>query len=144
MKGETLRSEQDTQALAGRVASLITGGITVGFEGDLGAGKTTFVRHLVEALGGSKGDVASPTFALQYEYQVRSGLTVEHWDLYRLKAAPGELLEPPGIGTVRLIEWPDRCPEILSDIDLLFKMVLLAGNLRSVVASGPLAPRLDV
>lgn len=144
MKGGTWRSEQDTEALAARVASIVSGGITIGLEGDLGAGKTTFVRHLVGALGGERGEVASPTFALQYDYTVKNGLTLEHWDLYRLQAAPGELLEAPGPSTVRVVEWPDRCPEILRDIDLMLKIVLPGGDVRSVAASGPLAARLDV
>lgn len=144
MKDETLRSERDTESFAARVAKAISGGITIGLEGDLGAGKTTFVRHLVGALGGKKDEVASPTFALQYDYGVGDGLTLEHWDLYRLQAAPGELLEAPGPNTVRVIEWPDRCPEILRDIDLMLKIVLPGGNVRSVTASGPLAARLEI
>jgi tRNA threonylcarbamoyladenosine biosynthesis protein TsaE len=51
--------------------------------GDLGAGKTTLTQGLVHALGFS-GDVPSPTFTLSRDYPVKNGLTLRHFDLYRL------------------------------------------------------------
>jgi tRNA threonylcarbamoyladenosine biosynthesis protein TsaE len=136
----SLRSHQDTQRLAGAVAAAISPGVTLGLEGELGAGKTTFVRYLVEALGGRGTDVSSPTFTLQYDYPIREGVTLEHWDLYRLSSTPPELLEAPGPKTVRVIEWPDRCPEVLRDIDLLIRIGLPGGDVRTVTFSGRVAP----
>jgi tRNA threonylcarbamoyladenosine biosynthesis protein TsaE len=78
-----------------------------GLIGDLGAGKTTLVREIVKQLGGDPNTVASPTFALSYAYPIPKLGTIEHWDLYRLKYPPEELLynEEPGL-LFRFIEWP--------------------------------------
>jgi tRNA threonylcarbamoyladenosine biosynthesis protein TsaE len=78
--------------------------------GDLGAGKTTFVRGLAEGLGIDPGEVSSPTFTLVHEYRGR-GLTLYHVDLYRLERAATDDLGLEEIGVkdgVLAIEWPDR------------------------------------
>ena len=144
MSARTLHSEADTALFAASVAKSLRGGVTIGLEGELGAGKTTFVRYLIKALGGKAEEVASPTFTLEYEYSVDGGLRVEHWDLYRLTAAPPELLEPPSAKVLRIIEWPSRCPEILADIDLRLEIGLLEGDARTVSISGALAQSLPV
>lgn len=99
--------EQAVARLAQVVAQHLVAPVTVAFSGDLGAGKTTFIRHLCEALG-SAVPVASPTYVLSYEYPARSGVLIEHWDLYRVFDAVPELLEPPAAHTIRLIEWAER------------------------------------
>jgi tRNA threonylcarbamoyl adenosine modification protein YjeE len=106
--------EQETSRIAAALAPVLRGGCSIGLSGELGAGKTTFVRCLVTAAGGDPRAVASPTYTLQHEYPLPSGLTVEHWDLYRLTSLPLELEEAPGATVVRLIEWPERCPEVLA------------------------------
>lgn len=123
-----LRSEQDTAMFARACALWIRGGVSFGLKGDLGAGKTTLVRYLVEALKGDVRAVASPTYTLQHEYPVRDGLIVEHWDLYRLKELPEELFgrTPPRV--VRLIEWPERCPEINESLTIQMTLSLPDGN----------------
>ena len=80
---------------------------TIGFSGDLGAGKTTLIRSLCAALG-STTPVASPTYVLSFEYTTSTEQTIEHWDLYRVCDLIPELLEPPSSRTIRLIEWPER------------------------------------
>jgi tRNA threonylcarbamoyladenosine biosynthesis protein TsaE len=105
--------ERDTARIAEALAPALRGGLVVGLSGDLGAGKTTFVRYLIAAAGGDTRAVSSPTYTLQHEYPLPNGLTVEHWDLYRLTVLPMELEESPSRTTVRLIEWPEKCPEIL-------------------------------
>ncbi|MPZ19604.1 MAG: tRNA (adenosine(37)-N6)-threonylcarbamoyltransferase complex ATPase subunit type 1 TsaE [Luteitalea sp.] len=104
-------SEPGTIALAARLAArLEPGGVLLLF-GDLGAGKTAFVRGLAEGLGVPAEEVSSPTFTLVQEY--RGGkLPLYHVDLYRL--SPGEVddlgldaLAPDGIIA---IEWADRLP----------------------------------
>lgn len=78
--------------------------------GELGAGKTAFVRGLAAGLGIEPDEVSSPTFTLVHEY--RGGrLTLYHADLYRLdKTATGDLgLEELGVADgVLAVEWPDR------------------------------------
>jgi tRNA threonylcarbamoyladenosine biosynthesis protein TsaE len=78
--------------------------------GELGAGKTTFVRGLARGLGGDPGEVASPTFVLLTSYPGR--LTLHHADLYRLKGDGDErelgLEELPGSRGVLAVEWAER------------------------------------
>lgn len=113
MSRYTIRDEQETANVATALAPAIRGGSVIGLSGDLGAGKTTFVRYLVTAAGGDTRAVSSPTYTLQHEYKLPNGLTIEHWDLYRLTTIPLELEERTPVSVARLIEWPERCPEVL-------------------------------
>jgi len=109
------RSPDDTIAAGRALAQRLPPGSCVALEGDLGAGKTCFVRGLVEGWGG-RTPATSPTFALVHEYETPRG-SVFHLDLYRAasaaeawSAAHDELSEPHGLV---VIEWADRFPEIL-------------------------------
>jgi tRNA threonylcarbamoyladenosine biosynthesis protein TsaE len=104
------RSEEETQSLAARIAEELTPGTVILLSGDLGAGKTVFVRGLAAGLGIDPGEVSSPTFTLVHEY--RGGrLTLFHADLYRLTRTGTEdlgLEEPAVAKGVLAIEWPER------------------------------------
>ena len=106
----TTASEEETQAVARELAATLKPGDVLLLAGDLGAGKTTFVKGLAAGLGIDPGEVSSPTFTLLHEY--RGGrLTLYHADLYRLdKAATDDLgLDETGVRDgVLAIEWPDR------------------------------------
>ena len=108
--GHITTSEAETQEVARELASTLKPGDVVLLAGDLGAGKTTFVRGLAKGLGIDPGEVSSPTFTLLHEY--RGGrLTLYHADLYRLDTtATDDLgLEETGVRDgVLAIEWPDR------------------------------------
>lgn len=102
-------SEAETAAAGERLARHICAGDVILLYGDLGAGKTAFVRGLARGLGASADDVTSPTFTLVQEY--RGGVTLHHVDLYRLR--PSEVAdlgldELAGGGDVVAIEWADR------------------------------------
>ena len=103
-------SEEETQAVARELATTLKAGDVVLLSGNLGAGKTAFVRGLAAGLGIDPDEVFSPTFTLVHEY--RGGrLTLYHADLYRLeKTATDDLgLEEMGATDgVLAIEWPDR------------------------------------
>ena len=106
----TTASEEETAGVARALAPALSAGDVLLLSGNLGAGKTAFVRGLAEGLGIAAGEVSSPTFTLVHEY--RGGrLTLYHADLYRLdRAATADLgLEEMGVADgVLAIEWPDR------------------------------------
>jgi tRNA threonylcarbamoyladenosine biosynthesis protein TsaE len=103
-------SEDETIALAMELARSLRPGDVVLLAGQLGAGKTAFVRGIAQGLGIDPDEVSSPTFTLVHEY--RGGrLTLYHADLYRLeRAATDDLgLEEMGVKDgVLAVEWPDR------------------------------------
>jgi tRNA threonylcarbamoyladenosine biosynthesis protein TsaE len=106
----TTHSEDETQRVAVELASTLGPGDVLLLSGNLGAGKTAFVRGLAEGLGIDPDEVSSPTFTLIHEY--RGGrLALYHADLYRLERAAAEEigLEEMGVADgVLAIEWPDR------------------------------------
>ncbi len=110
--------------LARRFAPALRGGGIVHLSGELGAGKTTFARALLQALGVGER-VKSPTYSLIESYRLGE-LDVHHLDLYRL-ADPGEL-EWLGLGdlwesgALVLIEWPERGAGELPAPDLLLRL----------------------
>lgn len=118
MKRVVVNSEAETAVLARELATVVRAGDSVGLSGDLGAGKTTFVRYLIGAMGGNVEEVSSPSYTLEHEYTLPSGIVIEHWDLYRLRETPDELKEPTGAGVVRLLEWPERCPGLTTSLSL--------------------------
>jgi tRNA threonylcarbamoyladenosine biosynthesis protein TsaE len=112
----TTSSEQETFALGQTIAATLPVGTFVLLHGDLGAGKTAFVRGLAAGLGANPDDVSSPTFVLIQHYKGRTPLV--HVDLYRLEsgAAVDDLgLEEMSNGAVVAIEWAERLPRHLED-----------------------------
>jgi tRNA threonylcarbamoyladenosine biosynthesis protein TsaE len=100
-------STDETEELAGRLAGRLDPGDVVTVSGELGAGKTTFVRGACRALGVT-GRVTSPTFTVGHRY--RGSVDVSHLDLYRfrgLSAAEWGDLEPYFEGAVVFVEWPE-------------------------------------
>jgi len=103
-------SEAETAALGAALGARLTGGETVLLRGELGAGKTAFVRGLARGLGVDPAEVVSPTFVLLTRYAGR--LTLHHADLYRLSGKGDErelgLEELPGPRGVLAVEWAER------------------------------------
>jgi len=110
--------------------------------GTLGAGKTTFARHLLHALG-VQGRVKSPTYAVMEPYRV-DGFDVSHFDFYRFDdpqewedAGFRDVFAAPGL---KLAEWPEKAEGLLPVADLRIDIDLGAGDSRTVRLSA-LTPR---
>ena len=100
-------SPEETEAVAARLAARLCPGDVVTVSGELGAGKTTFVRGACRALGVT-GPVTSPTFTIGHRYAGR--VPISHLDLYRFASvSPAEWgdLEPYFDGAVCFVEWPE-------------------------------------
>jgi tRNA threonylcarbamoyladenosine biosynthesis protein TsaE len=115
---------------------------TIELQGDLGAGKTTFVRNLLRALG-IQGTIKSPTYALMESYELPAsssqpspGGHVAHFDFYRFNdpqewedAGFRDIFAAPGL---KLVEWPDKARELLPTPDLQLTLQPLADDRRTV------------
>lgn len=132
----TSSSEDETRAIAATVANSLKAGSLLLLTGDLGAGKTAFVRGLASGLGIDAGEVTSPTFTLVHEY--RGGrLPLIHVDLYRLDRAD---LDEIGLDQdladqgVVAVEWPERMSRSIGGA-VTVRITDLGGDRRSIEVS---------
>tara|TARA_B110000263_G_scaffold166_1_gene155 strand:- start:763 stop:1239 length:477 start_codon:yes stop_codon:yes gene_type:complete len=115
-KGSKLEvsAESDTANLAKEFSKFLKKGDVVLFYGEIGVGKTTFIRHLINNFQNDNNvllsEVPSPTFNILNEYEIKN-LTIEHYDLFRIK----NINESKNIGlleskadVITLIEWPEK------------------------------------
>jgi tRNA threonylcarbamoyladenosine biosynthesis protein TsaE len=109
-----LPDEAATAALAARLAARARPGDVIALKGELGAGKTSFARSFIRALGGT-GEVPSPTFTLAQVYDLATA-TIWHFDGYRLRD-PEEAwelgIEEAFADGISLVEWPERFGALL-------------------------------
>lgn len=114
--------EADCAAFAqGLAARPGIGQALIELHGTLGAGKTTFVRHLLRALG-VQGRIKSPTYAVVEPYELPGGAMAAHFDFYRFddprEALDAGLRDTLAEAGLRLIEWPDKAAGLLPVPDL--------------------------
>ena len=138
------QSVAETEAIAAAFAERLAGGACVALHGDLGAGKTQFVRGLVRGLGGDPRAVSSPTFVLLNVYP-GGRLTVYHLDAYRVGGADdfeaigfGELLDDER-GVV-VVEWASRVADLLPRRRIIDVRIEPLGEGRRRIAITPPVP----
>jgi tRNA threonylcarbamoyladenosine biosynthesis protein TsaE len=132
-------NEEATQAFAQQLAERFAlQQALIELHGDLGAGKTTLVRHLLRALG-VPGRIKSPSYAVVEPYSVSTAqgeLSIWHFDLYRFsdprefeEAGFRDLLASPGL---KLVEWPEKARGVLPQPDLAIHITASADEARQV------------
>lgn len=122
-----MADESATTTFAARFARVLRPGLMIYLRGNLGAGKTTLVRALLQALGYA-GRVKSPTYTLIERYEA-AGLHLRHFDLYRFRDA--EEWEAAGFrdefdgNNICLVEWPEQASGLLppADISITFEIL---------------------
>jgi tRNA threonylcarbamoyladenosine biosynthesis protein TsaE len=141
----TSDSVEQTEAIAAELARALPAAAgaaaCVALHGDLGAGKTQFVRGLIRGLGGDPRAVSSPTFVLLNVYAGGGGRTVYHLDAYRV-AGPDdfdaigfpELLEQPG-GVV-VVEWAARVADLLPSHTIHVHIEAVGEGRREITVGG--------
>jgi len=131
------QDEAETEAFAQALARQpAIGRALIELQGDLGAGKTTFVRHLLKSLG-VEGRIKSPTYAVVEPYTLAaSNLNIWHFDFYRFndpreweEAGFRDIFASPGL---KLVEWPEKAGDHLPQPDLLIHIEMLANESRAV------------
>ena len=123
-----LSSEKKTEKLASRISKKLKLGNIVFLYGEMGVGKTTFIRYLINSFQKDNKlkltEVTSPTFNLLNEYQINK-IKINHYDLFRLKSAEELKNLDLFVGrqsTITLIEWPQIIKETPKNlIELAFK-----------------------
>ncbi|WP_254789703.1 tRNA (adenosine(37)-N6)-threonylcarbamoyltransferase complex ATPase subunit type 1 TsaE [Variovorax sp. OV329] len=135
------RNEEDTLSFAARLAQAMgsqpdLADSFIALHGDLGAGKTTFVRHLLHALG-VRGRIKSPTYAVVEPHATPSGLAVHHFDFYRFSdprewedAGFRDIFAGPGL---KLAEWPEKAAGRIPLEDLAIKIEAMSDETRTVI-----------
>ena len=135
------RSVADTRRMGASLASRLEPGDIVALEGDLGAGKTEFVRGACTALGVPEDTVSSPTFTIVNQYNGHD-VTVFHIDAYRLKTETEffDLGYEDYLSSEAIVflEWPERVPGVISGDDVIRVRFQHDGeNLRTIYIENP-------
>lgn len=130
-----VKSEQETKDLATKIGSLLKGGEVFELVGDVGAGKTTFVKGLAKGLE-IEDDIQSPSYTISRLYDARNGLQLVHYDFYRLTEAgimANEVAEMVcDEQTITVIEWADIIEGILPENRYTIRLESPSENVRLI------------
>ncbi len=139
-------SEQETKNLATKIGASLAGGEVFELVGDVGAGKTTFVKGLAKGLT-VEDDVQSPSFTISRVYDARDGIQLAHYDFYRLNDAgimANELAEMTHDSkTVTVIEWADIVEGVLPKDHFTISFESPSETTRSITIPDTLGARLS-
>ncbi len=130
-------SEAETEALGARLAQTLPGGSVVAMYGDLGAGKTAFVRGMARGMG-LRCRVSSPTFTIVNEYLGERELI--HFDMYRIRGAD-ELFDIGwedylGRGAVCAVEWSENVEDAFFGDEIVVRIEKLGDTRRKITIEG--------
>ena len=127
------------RALGARLAACLQAGDCLAFHGTLGAGKTTLIRGVLQALMGPSCEVPSPTFTLVQTYEPSPPLPmIWHFDLYRL-TNPHDVMElgwESALDDIALIEWPERAGNYLPRWALALEIAFSGDSGRQITFLG--------
>ena len=130
-----LKSLEDTKRFSGKISKIINTGDVIFLYGEIGVGKTTFVRYFINNLESKKkinsSDVLSPTFNIVYDYNI-GNIKILHYDLYRLK----NYNDISQLGMfeafddhIKIIEWPELIkPKPMDRIDIFFNYLKIINS----------------
>lgn len=129
------RSSEETINFAKKIAIFLKKGDVLGFFGNLGSGKTTFIKGLAKGMG-LKNKVSSPSFVILRIYSFKKNVPLYHFDLYRIRF----LKEIEDIGyedfitdaSISVIEWADKAGKLLPEHHLKIRIQIKAENARLI------------
>ncbi|MCL1876582.1 tRNA (adenosine(37)-N6)-threonylcarbamoyltransferase complex ATPase subunit type 1 TsaE [Candidatus Saccharibacteria bacterium] len=133
-------SDQEMRRFSAELGAKLRGGEIIELVGDIGAGKTTFVKGLAMGLG-VDDDVQSPSFTINRKYDARDGLILNHYDFYRLNDAGilnmeiAESIEHPK--SITVIEWGETVRDVLPNDRIVIRIDYLPDVGREIVFEIP-------
>ena len=132
------KNEQETMLIAEKFGKSLFSPCVVSLDGDLGAGKTTFVKGLAKGLGITE-NITSPTFTILNNYSLENGKNLYHFDLYRLNDteefyAMGfeEYFDLTTLKGITVVEWASNCQNIIPARHFLVSIKKGEGNNRTI------------
>lgn len=128
-------SPEETISIAEKIGKLLRAGDCIAYYGDLGAGKTTFTRGIAKGLG-LPDEVSSPTFAIVNEYHGKGGISLYHFDMYRIESS--DELETTGFydypmeESVFAVEWSENIEDVFPKDVIKIKMERVSDDTRKI------------
>lgn len=131
----TTSKPEETSKLGYRIGQLCRGGETIELVSDLGGGKTVFTQGLAKGLG-YKGEVSSPTFVISRDYDLPRGLSLHHFDMYRISNGDmvamelAEFISDPK--SITAVEWASNVSNVLPEERITVRLKPVGENDREV------------
>lgn len=131
------KNENETMKIAAELAKQVAAPCVILLKGDLGAGKTHFVKGFAHGWK-ARAQVTSPTFTIMNIYESRKG-NIYHFDLYRLSSSDEaeelgffDYFDHDKLDGISIVEWPENAPELVKDYDIEIKIEKLSQDSRLI------------